>query len=631
MNKIIAFLISLKPQQKTVIQVFYDCFVILISYWLAFVIRLDGIGTSLSTQQWSAIFLTGTLTIFVYYKIGIYKSVVRFTPDVIVIKFIFGAFFSTFLLVLLSNFDLAFIPRSVTAIYFLLLCVLSFSARMSLRGLFLTSTTKQRAPVIIFGTGDAIFQALSILQSSKNFRAAYIVEHKKNIDRRNLNGIPVISENALPSILNRGNIRTCLVAVSNEDLEQRQNILKKCAALQVEIRLLPDVSEIISGQVTFSRLRKVSVIDILGRSPVPAVPELIQRSIVDKKIMITGAGGSIGGELCRKIIEHNPKKVVLFDSSEAALYKILEELKVRQQKSKSNFELVALLGSVTDRDLVRQTITSHKIECIYHAAAYKHVPIVEDNISAALKNNVFGTLNLAIEAGLHKVESFTLISSDKAVRPTNIMGATKRVCELIINEQANIHQDTKYCSVRFGNVLGSSGSVVPKFNQQIQDGGPITVTDPNITRYFMTISEATELVIQASALALSSKEALNTFLLDMGEPIKILELAQTMARLQGYKTYLLGLEPPIQNAISIEITGLRPGEKLYEELLINSESQKTDHSRIMKDTTQASVKPGTLQSSLDKLREAANQNNENLALQTLKAMNLDYNPNRPNI
>jgi FlaA1/EpsC-like NDP-sugar epimerase len=321
----------------------------------------------------------------------------------------------------------------------------------------------------------------------------------------------------------------------------------------------------------------VRVEELLGREPVPPIPELMSKTTSGRSVMVTGAGGSIGSELCRQILDHRPKRLVLFDVSEYALYRIHEELTERLAAACSECELLPVLGSVVRKDLVARTITENTVETLFHAAAYKHVSLVEANVLEGVRNNVFGTEAVAEAAGELGVKNFTLISTDKAVRPTNVMGATKRLAELVMQAKAQTYLGTKYCAVRFGNVLGSSGSVIPKFEKQIATGGPITLTHPEITRYFMTIPEAAQLVVQASAMATRGE----IYLLDMGEPVKILDLAKTMARLHGRPAHLEGEDTGGSGAIRINVTGLRPGEKLYEELLVDGRQVPTDHPRVM--------------------------------------------------
>jgi FlaA1/EpsC-like NDP-sugar epimerase len=316
---------------------------------------------------------------------------------------------------------------------------------------------------------------------------------------------------------------------------------------------------------------------LLGREPVPPILELMSKTTLGRSVMVTGAGGSIGSELCRQILDQGPARLVLFDVSEYALYRIHEELIERLAAADATCELVPVLGSVVRKDLVARTITENAVETLFHAAAYKHVPLVEANVLEGVRNNVFGTEAVAEAAGELGVKNFTLISTDKAVRPTNVMGATKRLAELVMQAKAQTYPGTKYCAVRFGNVLGSSGSVIPKFEKQIAAGGPITLTHPDITRYFMTIPEAAQLVVQASAMATRGE----IYLLDMGEPIKILDLAKTIARLYGRSAYLDGEEAGGAGGIRIDVAGLRPGEKLYEELLVDGSEVRTDHPRVM--------------------------------------------------
>ena len=384
-------------------------------------------------------------------------------------------------------------------------------------------------------------------------------------------GVRVYKPEDALGILNQKGCEQLLIAIPSASRSRKKEIIENFEGKGLILKTIPGIGDLVDGKVRIEDIREVGLEDLLGRDPVPPIEELLSTCILDKNVMVTGAGGSIGSELCRQIIKQNPRVLVLFELSEYNLYKIEKEL----LKNDTNTKVVAILGDINSKDIVNQVISNHKIDTIYHAAAYKHVPLIENNIIAGVENNVFGTRNLATSALENEVETFVLISTDKAVRPTNVMGSTKRLAELILQAYSAQNVKTRLCMVRFGNVLGSSGSVIPLFKDQIKAGGPVTITHPDVTRYFMTIPEASELVIQASAMGTGG----DVFVLDMGESVKIVDLAKRLIEFSGLKVYdpNTGL-----GDIPIKVVGLRPGEKLYEELLIGNNVSQTKHPRIMR-------------------------------------------------
>jgi FlaA1/EpsC-like NDP-sugar epimerase len=393
-----------------------------------------------------------------------------------------------------------------------------------------------------------------------------------------IQGLPVISPSKLESQLSYRGVETILLAVPRASRSERRQILDMLLQFDVDVKTVPSLGDIVAGRASLDELKEVAIEDLLGRDPVEPNPVLMESNITDKVVMVTGAGGSIGSELCRQIINHKPSKLVLFERSEFSLYQIEKELKVLAETSDIEMEVIPILGSIQHINRLSKVMSAFKVDTVYHAAAFKHVPIVEYNVVEGIRNNVFGTYycaKAAIEAG---VESFVLISTDKAVRPTNVMGTTKRLAELALQafaeEESKKEHGTRFCMVRFGNVLGSSGSVIPLFKQQIANGGPITITHSDIIRYFMTIPEAAQLVIQAGSMGVGG----DVFVLDMGDPVKIVDLAKNLIRLSGLE--VKDEENPYGD-IEIIVTGLRPGEKLYEELLIGDNVERTGHERIM--------------------------------------------------
>jgi FlaA1/EpsC-like NDP-sugar epimerase len=413
-----------------------------------------------------------------------------------------------------------------------------------------------------------------MLKLSNQMRPVAFIDDDETLLHQQINGLTVYPFEQLFSLIQRYQVRDILLAMPSVSRHRRSEILQQLEKLPVHVRTLPDLIDIAEGRIEVSDIQEVDIADLLGREPVSPDQNLLKKNITDKVVMVTGAGGSIGSEISRQILQLSPKTLVLYDISEFNLYQIEKEL----EKQAGSVRVVPILGSVLNQKRVESVCAHFNVQTIYHAAAYKHVPIVERNTNEGIRNNVFGTLNTATAAIKTGVETFVLISTDKAVRPTNTMGATKRLAELVLQALAqaeDLHQQTRFTMVRFGNVLGSSGSVVPLFREQIAAGGPVTVTDPEIIRYFMTIPEAAELVIQAGAMGQGG----DVFVLDMGEPVSILELAKRMIHLSGFS---VRDEQNPEGDVEIQFTGLRPGEKLYEELLIGDNVTQTAHRKIMR-------------------------------------------------
>lgn len=570
-------LFNLDRRKKRIIQVVFDGFSIVFCFWLAMALRLDGDVMAMTARPWLVLIPVIPVTIFAFVVLGLYRAVIRYMADRAVRTVAIGVLISAVSMFLLSQGLGLRVPRSVPGIYLALLLIVVGGTRFIMRGIYLSTQAATREPVLIYGAGEAGRQVLWALEQSRNYRPALFVDDNGKLSGSEIGGVRVVRPDQAPTRIKNFGIKTALIAIPDSAPEGRRHAAQVLTDLGLEVRVIPNMSDLVSGRVRISELRRITVEELLGRDPVPPLPDLMSKTTHGKSVMVTGAGGSIGSELCRQILEQRPSRIVLFENSEYALYRILEELQDLLPTQDHATQLVPILGSVTQEELVARAMTDNAVETLFHAAAFKHVPLVEANILEGLRNNVFGTKCVAEAAGRLGVKHFTLISTDKAVRPTNIMGATKRVAELVMQATARTFPQTRFCAVRFGNVLGSSGSVIPKFTEQIRKGGPITLTHPEITRYFMTIPEAAQLVIQASAMA----EGGEIYLLDMGEPIKILELARTMARLQGRETFIVGRERSIANGVAIRITGLRPGEKLHEELLVNGATKRTTNPRIM--------------------------------------------------
>lgn len=540
----------------------------------AYMLRLD-IWPYVPEDLWM-LAAAPALSIGILYMLGTYNMVVRFIGTEMAITIAQAMFVSSALLASLAYMVPAeFVPRSVFIIYALLGALyLSASRTIARRYLLWASGRKSdRKLVVIYGAGNGGIQAASALSNGGVYQPVAFVDDNPALHKELLLGLPVINRKGLKNLLEARPIEAVLLAMPSVSRQKRMEVVNFLETLEVSVKTIPAIADIMSGKARIEEVRDVTLEELLGREPVPPRRELIELAVKGKHVLVSGAGGSIGSELCRQIAHLQPKRLVLFELSEIGLYSI--EMELNEICQQMNIELHAVLGSVTDNQLLTSTFADFAIHTVYHAAAYKHVPMVEQNVCSGVNNNVLGTLALARAAELAVVERFILISTDKAVRPTNVMGATKRMAEMVLQAMAEHGSKTIFSMVRFGNVLGSSGSVVPLFREQIRRGGPVTVTHPDIIRYFMTIPEAAQLVIQAGAMARGGE----VFVLDMGEPVRILDLANTMIHLMGLS---VKNDKNPQGDIEITFSGLRPGEKLFEELLIGEDSQTTDHPAILR-------------------------------------------------
>ena len=571
---------NLSRPTKTAMQLVLDFTLMVLCFLAAMVIRLEHIEFLSNTKMWAPLAGAIVLTFAVLWVSGVYFALVRFVTGQILLGILKGAV--TFAVVL-SVVNLALdvvIPRSVPFIAALLIFTSIGAARFAVRYVLRRPAQRAKRRVIIFGAGDAGLELLTSLIHGRDYSPVAFVDDDKRLQGMKIEGYPVYSPSKTASLCKRHGVEVILLALPTVTRKRRQQILDGLEGLGLEVKTIPAISDILSGKEQLAALRNVLPEDLLGRDPVPPLPGLLNRNIADKVVMVTGAGGSIGGELSRQVLRLRPKALILYEMSEFALYTVEAELTEQARNLQFSAKLIPVLGSVQNAARVNAIIAEFGIQTIYHAAAYKHVPMVEENIVEGIQNNVFGTLTVAEAAVANGVESMTLISTDKAVRPTNVMGATKRLSELVCQAYAVDEHQTIFSMVRFGNVLGSSGSVIPRFQSQIEAGGPVTVTHPEINRYFMTIPEAAELVIQAAAMA----EGGDVFVLDMGEAVKIADLAETIIKLHGLKPYFVDSPDehnPDQGDIAICFTGLRKGEKLFEELLVGNNPQPTEHSRIM--------------------------------------------------
>lgn len=566
-----------RPVKRGVVLV-VDAGLCTLSVWLAFYLRL-GVFLPLSEAPMWPVMVSVVLVLPLFITSGLYRAIFRYSglPAMVAVAramLLYGLIFSA----IFTFWGVRDIPRTIGLIQPMLLFMLvgasRAAARIWLGGLYLQRLRKTALPqALIYGAGSAGRQLASAMSNSPEIRVVGFLDDDDRLHGHVLNGLPIYNPADLAEILSETSVTDVLLALPSVSPWRRHEILNALKPHKVAVRTLPGLDDIATGKVSLSDVRDLDINDLLGREPVMPNHILLARNVASKVVLVTGAGGSIGSELCRQMLIVRPAKLLLVEQSEYALYAIHQELEKKLAGRKT--VLVPLLASSRDEDRMHEIMSTWLPDTVYHAAAYKHVPLVEHNAAEGIKNNVMGTLCTAQAAAEHGVADFVLISTDKAVRPTNIMGASKRLAEMALQALAATNSDTRFTMVRFGNVLGSSGSVVPKFRQQIRDGGPITLTHPEITRYFMTIPEAAQLVIQAGAMAKGG----DVFVLDMGKPVKIIDLARRMVELTGLT---VRDEQNPDGDIEIEITGLRPGEKLYEELLIGDNPKSTSHPRIMK-------------------------------------------------
>lgn len=571
-------ILSLPRWAKIFVVLTVDTALCITTVWLAYYLRL-GEFIYVSSSMWLAVIVSIALALPIFIILGLYRAIFRYNglPALLTVTraiMIYGLFYSS----IFTMIGFAGVPRTIGIIQPILLLLFVGATRAFARvwlGQQYSSILKKanRRKVFVYGAGSTGRQLVGAMASSHEMQVVGFLDDDERLHGHVLNGQPIYDPAGLVNLSTALNIRDVLLAMPSLDRKRRNEVLTKIRMAPVAVRTLPNLNDLAKGKISVSDLRELDIDDLIGREPVMPNHLLLAKNVINKTVMVTGAGGSIGSELCRQIMSIGPNKLLLLDQSEFALYQVHQELE--EKFDERGIGLVPLLVSVQDQSRLSEIMSTWRPDVVYHAAAYKHVPLVEHNPAEGIKNNVFGTLRTAQAALESEVSDFVLISSDKAVRPTNIMGATKRLAEVTLQALAETTASTKFSMVRFGNVLGSSGSVVPKFRQQIRDGGPITLTHPEITRFFMTIPEAAQLVIQAGAMAKGG----DVFILDMGQPIKITDLAQRMIELSGL-TVKDARNP--NGDIEIKTMGLRPGEKLYEELLLGNDPQPTSHSRIMK-------------------------------------------------
>ena len=550
-----------------------DFMVFPILIWLCYALRAFNLGTEVVPNLAFGSLWVSFLAVLALLICGVYSFIVRTFNEVFIAKLALATTLTVVGLYAMAYWTHAFIPTSIPFMFGFLMFMWVWFSRVIIRSVVKSNLQSDipRKRVAIYGAGYAGQQVAATLYRSDEHLPIFFIDDDASLSGQMMGGLKVYNPTYALNLLSKQNVDEILIALPSVGRMRKSEIIKFLEPAHLKIIEIPGLTRLVDGEIRISDIQEVDIIDLLGRDPVPPIQELLAKNIQNKVVMVTGAGGSIGSELCRQIIKNKPNKLVIYELTEFALYAIDKELNLS-----SDIEIIPILGTVLDQRKLERVIEQYQVQTVYHAAAYKHVPLVECNPLAGLKNNSIGTafsLNAAVKKG---VETFVLISTDKAVRPTNVMGASKRMAELYCQAMAEAQNQTQVSIVRFGNVLGSSGSVVPLFKQQIAKGGPITVTHPDVTRYFMTIPEASQLVIQAGALGQGG----DVFLLDMGEPVRIQDLARQMISLSGLK---VREESSNNGDIAIQYSGLRPGEKLYEELLIDHEDTEiTQHSRILR-------------------------------------------------
>jgi FlaA1/EpsC-like NDP-sugar epimerase len=584
----------------------------IISFWIVY-------GTTEFSSSVIAVSVTAIVVgIPVHWAFGLYASIVRYMGFTLIAVGLKSTLSVTAIVMSVAAFaGIMSAPIRVGIVFWAFSLILVVGGRLIAR-MFLSRRNANREAVIIYGAGSGGAQLISALFSGDDYLPVALVDDNEELHGKRIHGLRVNSPKRLENLVRRKEASGVLLAIPSASRRRRRQVLQRLSEFPVHVQTVPEIRDMVSGKARLDDIREVDVEDLLGRNPVPPNPKLLGACIKGKVVMVTGAGGSIGSELCYQIMKLEPARLVLFELSESALYTIERRIRMLAQKKNIGCDIVALLGSVHHEHRIREVIRAFDVQTIYHAAAYKHVPIVEQNVFEGIHNNIFGTLytaRAAIDAG---AEAFVLISTDKAVNPVNVMGATKRFAELVLQALQTQSGTTKLSMVRFGNVLESSGSVVPLFKEQIQNGGPVTVTHRDIIRYFMTIPEAAQLVIQAGSMALGG----DVFVLDMGKPVKILNLATRMINLMGLT--VRDTEHP-EGDIEIQFVGLRPAEKLYEELLIGSNVSGTEHPRIMR-ADEDCLTIETITDLLAKLRQASRDLDYETARKTLLTAVKEYDP-----
>jgi FlaA1/EpsC-like NDP-sugar epimerase len=569
--------LSLSRRKKQILAVATDLLLLLFAFWSALALRFETWSPDIATYQLQML-AAPLLAIPIFIRLGLYRAVIRFMEDRVVFVVAGGVTLSVLLLA--AGLALTHTPgvsRGVLAIYWLLAILYVGATRFLARSYFLRAERGQdsRVRIAIYGAGRAGTQLAYALRAGREYLPVVFFDDNPVLQKTELAGLRIYSPDEMTAVLAARQVDELLLAIPSASRARRTEIIDRLEGLRCKVKLVPGMADVVSGNVAVDAIREVEIEDLLGRDSVAPDAQLLGRCVTGKVVLVSGAGGSIGSELCRQIVRLGPLRLVLMELSEFGLYSIEQELSLLCAKFNLKVELVPVLGSVMHQHRNEMVMRRFGVQTVYHAAAYKHVPLVEHNPVEGIRNNAVGTRRMAEAALATGVETFVLISTDKAVRPTNVMGASKRLAELTLQALARGGGKTRFCMVRFGNVLGSSGSVVPLFRKQIAAGGPITLTHPDITRYFMTIPEAAQLVIQAGSMGQGGE----VYVLDMGQPVRIIDLARRMIHLSGLE---VRDEENLEGDIAIETVGLRPGEKLYEELLIGDNVEGTSHPLIMR-------------------------------------------------
>lgn len=614
--------LSLSRTQKQVVAIATDILCIPLTFAIALILHFNSLDPLLPQGTALLLLAAPVLAIPVFGKIGFYRAIIRYIDHKIVMTILKGAGLCALLLGAFSSAVLGInIAPALFVVFGANLAIYLLVSRFVARGFF---SGDRRAPkrmaVVIYGAGSAGVQLANALRPGTEYLPIAFVDDNPQLHGSSIAGIRVFAPAALAELIGQHEVGAILLAMPSLTPAEQRRIIDKLTPLKVRIKVTPPIKNLVKGMSRVEDVREIQIEDLLSRDPVAPDAALLSVCITGKSVTVSGAGGSIGSELCRQIVKLVPRRLVLLELSEYALYAIDQELRGYIQANELDIELIPFMGSVTDEQKCREIFEKFEVDTVYHAAAYKHVPLVEQNPIEGIRNNVFGTLNIARAAVAAKVKCFVLVSTDKAVRPTNVMGSTKRLAELILQAFARQYgQTTRFCMVRFGNVLGSSGSVVPLFRRQIAAGGPVTLTHPEITRYFMTIPEAAQLVLQAGSMGKGG----DVFVLDMGEPVKIADLARRMVYLSGQD--VRSPSTP-DGTIELRYVGLRPGEKLYEELLIGDNVTGTAHPLIMR-AQEAEIAWPFLELMLRQLDEACNRfDHEAIRIQLQKIVT-EYTPN----
>lgn len=614
-------LLDLPRAKKNLLAIFADTLSVLLAFVVALVVfeaRIEATQPLYKSEIWGLFIAILPVAIFCFIKLGLYNIVLRYISLNALWPVIMGVSASVFIFISLAFILKIPVPRTVPFIFGIGAILLIGGSRLLAQSFFSSQNRLTKEVVLIYGAGAAGRQLATALSHGPEYYVLAFIDDDKSKQGSIIQGIKVHSVLDLRDMVETQGIKNVLLALPSASVSRRREILSQLEHLPVHVMSIPGMADLVTGKAAVSQFNEVEISDLLGREAVQPDQKLMSADIKGKVVMVTGAGGSIGSELCRQILKQEPSKLILFELSEFGLYSIDKELQEYKFLSGSKVEILPIVGSVQKINRISTVMSSFSVDTVYHAAAYKHVPLVEHNVVEGVRNNVFGTYytaKAAIESG---VSTFVLISTDKAVRPTNVMGTTKRMAELVLQALATTQESTRFCMVRFGNVLGSSGSVVPLFRRQIQEGGPITLTHKDITRYFMTIPEASQLVIQAGAMGKGG----DVFVLDMGESVKIKDLAEKMVRLSGYS---VKDEKNPNGDIEILCTGLRPGEKLYEELLIGDNVSGTFHERILT-ALEVMLPWDELENILDKLDSACHDFDHQKIRELLLEAPTGFNP-----